>query len=53
MLKAANRVDFAMFTFAKSSGIDDTMIRVARSGTHIRGYSTGVRARRPGRPPVG
>jgi phosphatidylserine/phosphatidylglycerophosphate/cardiolipin synthase-like enzyme len=37
MLKAADRVDFAMFTFAQSSGIDDTMIRVVRSGTSIRG----------------
>jgi phosphatidylserine/phosphatidylglycerophosphate/cardiolipin synthase-like enzyme len=37
MLKAAERVDFAMFTFAQSSGIDDTMIRVVRSQTAIRG----------------
>lgn len=37
MLKAATRVDFAMFTFAQSSGIDDTMIRLIRSGTTIRG----------------
>ena len=37
MLKAADRVDFAMFTFAQSSGIDDTMIRVVGSGTAIRG----------------
>jgi hypothetical protein len=28
MLKAASRVDFAMFIFAQSSGIDDTMIRL-------------------------
>lgn len=37
MLKAEDRVDFAMFTFAKSSGIDDTMIRVVNSNTIIRG----------------
>ena len=37
MLKAADRIDFAMFTFAQSSGIDDTMIRVVNSGTAIRG----------------
>jgi phosphatidylserine/phosphatidylglycerophosphate/cardiolipin synthase-like enzyme len=29
MLKAANTVDFAIFTFARSSGIDDTMFRLA------------------------
>lgn len=28
MLKAGRRIDFAMFTFAQSSGIDDTMIRL-------------------------
>jgi phosphatidylserine/phosphatidylglycerophosphate/cardiolipin synthase-like enzyme len=37
MLKAATRIDFAMFTFAQSSGIDDTMIRVVHSGTAISG----------------
>ncbi|MFA1541471.1 phospholipase D-like domain-containing protein [Actinomadura monticuli] len=37
MLKAAASVDFAMFTFARSSGIDDTMIRLAPSLTRIRG----------------
>ena len=26
MLKARERIDFAIFTFPKSSGIDDTMI---------------------------
>jgi phosphatidylserine/phosphatidylglycerophosphate/cardiolipin synthase-like enzyme len=29
MLKASSRIDFAMFTFAQSSGIDDTMARLA------------------------
>jgi phosphatidylserine/phosphatidylglycerophosphate/cardiolipin synthase-like enzyme len=37
MLKAAASVDFAMFTFARSSGIDDTMIRLAPSLSRIRG----------------
>lgn len=37
MLKAAASVDFAMFTFARSSGIDDTMIRLAPSLARIRG----------------
>ncbi|QKW39774.1 phospholipase [Actinomadura sp. NAK00032] len=37
MLKAASSVDFAMFTFARSSGIDDTMIRLAPSLTRVRG----------------
>lgn len=37
MLKAAASVDFAMFTFARSSGIDDAMIRLAPSLTRIRG----------------
>jgi phosphatidylserine/phosphatidylglycerophosphate/cardiolipin synthase-like enzyme len=37
MLKAASRVDFAMFTFAQSSGIDDTMIRLVGHRLTIRG----------------
>jgi phosphatidylserine/phosphatidylglycerophosphate/cardiolipin synthase-like enzyme len=37
MLKATQRVDFAMFTFAQSSGIDDTMICLHRSGIPVRG----------------
>lgn len=37
MLKSASSVDFAMFTFARSSGIDDTMIRLAPSLTRVRG----------------
>jgi phosphatidylserine/phosphatidylglycerophosphate/cardiolipin synthase-like enzyme len=37
MLKAAERVDFAMFTFAQSSGIDDTMEWLLRAGIPIRG----------------
>jgi phosphatidylserine/phosphatidylglycerophosphate/cardiolipin synthase-like enzyme len=37
MLKARERIDFAMFTFAKSSGIDDTMIRLVGPDLPIRG----------------
>ncbi|MEI5585487.1 MULTISPECIES: phospholipase D-like domain-containing protein [unclassified Agromyces] len=37
MLKAARTVDFAMFTFAQSSGIDDTMIRLRPQLDRIRG----------------
>ncbi|WIM98538.1 phospholipase D-like domain-containing protein [Actinoplanes oblitus] len=37
MLKARERVDFAMFTFAQSSGIDDTMEWMLRAGIPVRG----------------
>jgi phosphatidylserine/phosphatidylglycerophosphate/cardiolipin synthase-like enzyme len=37
ILKAKERVDFAMFTFAQSSGIDDAMICLNRSGIPVRG----------------
>ena len=37
MLKAKNRIDFAIFTFAKSSGIDDTMLKLRELGMPIRG----------------
>ncbi len=37
MLKAHKRVDFAIFTFSKSSGIDDTMLRLLGEGMPIRG----------------
>ena len=37
MLKAKKRIDFAMFTFAKSSGIDDTMIALSKAGRPVRG----------------
>ncbi|GAA4967778.1 phospholipase D-like domain-containing protein [Actinoplanes utahensis] len=37
MLKARERVDFAMFTFARSSGIDDTMAWLLKAGIPIRG----------------
>jgi phosphatidylserine/phosphatidylglycerophosphate/cardiolipin synthase-like enzyme len=37
MLKASRRIDFAMYTFSQSSGIDDTMMRLADGGLPIRG----------------
>jgi phosphatidylserine/phosphatidylglycerophosphate/cardiolipin synthase-like enzyme len=37
MLKAKRRIDFAIFTFSKSSGIDDTMVSLQKSGIEIRG----------------
>jgi hypothetical protein len=37
MLKAKTSIDFAMFTFAQSSGIDDTMIRLVNDVQRIRG----------------
>ncbi|GLW06703.1 hypothetical protein Misp01_18330 [Microtetraspora sp. NBRC 13810] len=37
MLKATERVDFAIFTFAGSSGIDDAMIALAAAGRVVTG----------------
>ncbi|WP_394553853.1 phosphatidylserine/phosphatidylglycerophosphate/cardiolipin synthase family protein [Agromyces sp. MMS24-JH15] len=37
MLKSKRTIDFAMFTFSQSSGIDDTMIRLRPSLDRIRG----------------
>lgn len=37
MLKAKKRIDFAAFTFAESSGIDDTMLVLASNGIKIKG----------------
>jgi phosphatidylserine/phosphatidylglycerophosphate/cardiolipin synthase-like enzyme len=37
MLKGTSEVVFAIFTFAGSSGIDDTMLSLARGGMTIRG----------------
>jgi phosphatidylserine/phosphatidylglycerophosphate/cardiolipin synthase-like enzyme len=37
MLKSKASIDFAMFTFAQSSGIDDTMFRLVGSLNRIRG----------------
>ncbi|WP_336080406.1 phospholipase D-like domain-containing protein [Thalassospira sp. CH_XMU1448-2] len=50
MMKARSRIDFAIFTFSKSSGIDDTMLRLIEMGMPIRGaldYSQGVNAWAP------
>ncbi|MFC1781783.1 phospholipase D-like domain-containing protein [Planctomycetota bacterium] len=44
MLKAKKRVDFAIFTFAQSSGIDDTMIQLHQSGLKVRGVLDGAMA---------
>lgn len=41
MLKGKKRVDFAIFTFAQSSGIDDTMIQLRHSGIKVRGALDG------------
>jgi len=37
MLKGSSEIVFAIFTFSGSSGIDDTMVSLARSGMTIRG----------------
>jgi phosphatidylserine/phosphatidylglycerophosphate/cardiolipin synthase-like enzyme len=42
MAKARKSIDFAIFTFSKSSGIDDVMVRVFETGTKIRGVFDGL-----------
>ena len=37
MQKASSRVDFAIFTFSKSSGIDDTMVVLKKANIEVRG----------------
>ena len=37
ILKAKHRIDFAVFTFAQSSGIDDALIAAHRNGVEVRG----------------
>ncbi len=44
MAKARKRIDFAMFTFSESSGIDDQMIALSRAGIEIRGALDGAMA---------
>lgn len=44
MLKAKKRIDFAIFTFANSSGIDDSMIKLSEFGIKIRGAMDGGQA---------
>ncbi|MCG8490404.1 MAG: phospholipase D-like domain-containing protein [Sneathiellales bacterium] len=41
MIKARKRIDFAIFTFSKSSGIDDTMLRLLDLDLPIRGAFDG------------
>jgi len=44
MQKAKKRIDFAIFTFSQSSGIDDTMIAMVAAGRKIRGALDGQAA---------
>jgi phosphatidylserine/phosphatidylglycerophosphate/cardiolipin synthase-like enzyme len=44
MAKARKRIDFAIFTFAESSGIDDQMIMMKKAGIPIRGALDGRQA---------
>jgi len=37
MLKCSNRLDFSIFTFSASSGIDDAMAMLRFAGRHVRG----------------
>jgi len=37
ILKARHSVDFAIFTFSQSSGIDDALVAMAKSGVRVRG----------------
>ncbi|MCH9020656.1 MAG: phospholipase [Proteobacteria bacterium] len=37
MLKAKERIDFAIFTFSQSSGIDDVMLVLIKAGIQVRG----------------
>ncbi|XOV91130.1 MAG: phospholipase D-like domain-containing protein [Bacteroidota bacterium] len=41
MQKAKSRVDFAIFTFSQSSGIDDTMVVLEKAGISVRGVFDG------------
>lgn len=54
MLKAKSRIDFAIFTFSQTSGIDDTMFSILRGRTvKIKGvmdYGMGNRPWTPARP---
>lgn len=45
MLKGADEICFAIFTFAGSSGIDDTMLALARGGMKIKGVLDPTQAR--------
>ena len=45
MMKARKRIDFAIFTFSKSSGIDDTMLRLLDAGMPITGVFDAAQGR--------
>jgi phosphatidylserine/phosphatidylglycerophosphate/cardiolipin synthase-like enzyme len=44
MAKAKSRIDFAIFTFSQSSGIDDQMIMMKKAGIKVRGALDGTMA---------
>ena len=46
MLKCTERVDFAIFTFSGSSGIDDAMVMLRRAKLSIRGVLDGGQGKR-------
>jgi len=50
MLKARDRIDFAMFTFAHSSGIDDTLFALQKAGIFVRGVLDGRQGAQPWAP---
>lgn len=45
MLKCSRRIDFAIFTFSGSSGIDDALLMLHRAGVEIYGVLDGVQGR--------
>jgi phosphatidylserine/phosphatidylglycerophosphate/cardiolipin synthase-like enzyme len=45
MLKCSNRIDFAIFTFSSSSGIDDALLMLDKAGVRINGVLDGVQGR--------
>ncbi|MEO1053633.1 MAG: phospholipase D-like domain-containing protein [Bacteroidota bacterium] len=44
MEKSRRKVDFAIFTFSKSSGIDDTIVLLEKAGIPVRGVFDGMSA---------
>jgi len=44
MLKAEKRIDFAVYSFSNSSGIDDTLLALRGKGIEIRGLLDGNQA---------
>jgi phosphatidylserine/phosphatidylglycerophosphate/cardiolipin synthase-like enzyme len=47
MMKAKKRVDFAIFTFAQSSGIDDTMLKLMEFNMPVKGAFDGTQGGQP------